>query len=57
MRSYIFDDFVSPHQSLVVVNVELAKARGAVRHMVFHEPGRALWFGTDTNYLVRVHVP
>lgn len=37
-----------------VVDVELTKARGAVRHMIFHAPSRALWFGTDTNYLVRV---
>lgn len=24
---------------------------GTVRHMVFHEPNGAIWFGTDTNYL------
>lgn len=40
-----------------IANVELENARGAVRHMVFHQPGRALWFGTDTNDLMRVHVP
>lgn len=40
-----------------VVDVEVKDARGAIRHMVFHEPGRALWFGTDTNDLVRVRVP
>jgi virginiamycin B lyase len=40
-----------------VVDTVLTNARGAVRHMVFHEPTRALWFGTDTNYLVRVKVP
>ena len=40
-----------------VSDVELEDARGAVRHMVFHAPSRALWFGTDTNYLVRVLVP
>lgn len=30
---------------------------GAVRHMVFHEPTRALWFGTDTNTLGRAGLP
>ncbi|MGH8185006.1 MAG: lyase, partial [Steroidobacteraceae bacterium] len=40
-----------------VVDVEVKDARGAIRHMVFHRPGRALWFGTDTNDLVRVQVP
>lgn len=24
---------------------------GTVRHMVFHEPTNAIWFGTDTNFL------
>lgn len=24
---------------------------GTIRHMVFHEPTNAIWFGTDTNYL------
>jgi virginiamycin B lyase len=40
-----------------VVDVVLRETRGAVRHMIFHAPARALWFGTDTNELVRVHVP
>jgi len=26
---------------------------GAVRHMYFHEPSRAIWFGTDTNTVGR----
>ena len=45
-----------PKVDQFVVNTELTNARGAVRHMVF-QPSRALWFGTDTNYLVRVNVP
>jgi virginiamycin B lyase len=40
-----------------VSDVEIKDANGAVRHMIFHAPGRALWFGTDTDYLVRVKVP
>ena len=46
-----------PKLEQFVVNTELTNARGAVRHMVFHKPSRTLWFGTDTNYLVRVNVP
>lgn len=30
---------------------------GAVRHMYFHPPTRAVWFGTDTNNIGRVVVP
>jgi len=30
---------------------------GAVRHMYFHPPERAVWFGTDTNNIGRVIVP
>lgn len=29
---------------------------GTVRHMVFHEPTNAVWFGTDTNYLGRAKI-
>jgi virginiamycin B lyase len=46
-----------PKSEKFVVDTEIKDARGAVRHMVFHKAGRALWFGTDTNDLVRVHVP
>lgn len=30
---------------------------GAVRHMYFHEPGKAIWFGTDTNNIARANMP
>ncbi len=30
---------------------------GSVRHMVFHEPTRAIWFGTDANTIGRLLVP
>lgn len=30
---------------------------GAVRHMYFHEPGRSIWFGTDTNNIGRAAIP
>lgn len=29
---------------------------GTVRHMYYHEPGGAVWFGTDTNYIGRAIV-
>ncbi|MEX2572938.1 MAG: hypothetical protein WD317_01515 [Balneolaceae bacterium] len=35
---------------------EIENGGGTVRHMVFHEPDRAIWFGTDTNYLGRATV-
>lgn len=46
-----------PQSEQFVVNMELRETRGAVRHMVFNAAARVLWFGTDTNELVRVHVP
>jgi virginiamycin B lyase len=35
----------------------IASGGGAVRHMVFHAPSRAIWFGTDSNTLGRARVP
>ena len=36
---------------------EVPSGGGTVRHMVFHEPTDALWFGTDTNTIGRAKVP
>ena len=36
---------------------EVPSGGGTVRHMVFHEPTRTLWFGTDTNTIARAKVP
>jgi virginiamycin B lyase len=30
---------------------------GTIRHMYFHPQTRAIWFGTDTNFLARFQVP
>lgn len=30
---------------------------GTVRHMVFHQPTRSIWFGTDTNNIGRARIP
>jgi virginiamycin B lyase len=46
-----------PQSEKFVVDTQLRETRGAVRHMVFNAASRTLWFGTDTNELVRVHVP
>lgn len=35
---------------------ELASGGGTVRHMHYHEPSGAVWFGTDTNYVGRAIV-
>lgn len=35
---------------------EIESGGGTVRHMVFHEPTNAIWFGTDTNYLGRAEL-
>ena len=29
---------------------------GSVRHMVFHEPSREVWFGVDTGFVVRARL-
>ena len=48
---------LDPAAGRFVADIEVADARGAIRHMVFDEAARALWFGTDTGSLVRVRVP
>ena len=35
---------------------EIQSGGGTVRHMHYHEPSGAVWFGTDTNYLGRAIV-
>jgi virginiamycin B lyase len=64
-RVWFADSGVQPNRLMAldtgtgrfVVDVEVDNARGAIRHMVFDEATRALWFGTDTGFLVRVRVP
>ncbi len=36
---------------------EVPSGGGSVRHMVFHEPTNAIWFGTDTHTIGRAVVP
>jgi virginiamycin B lyase len=35
---------------------EIRSGGGTIRHMHYHEPSGAVWFGTDTNYIGRVIV-
>ncbi|HUP00488.1 MAG TPA: lyase [Gemmatimonadota bacterium] len=36
---------------------EIPSGGGTVRHMVYHAPARAIWFGTDTNTIGRAQLP
>ena len=36
---------------------EIESGGGSVRHMVFHQPSRTIWFGTDTNTIGRARIP
>ena len=36
---------------------EVPSGGGTVRHMYYHAPERAIWFGTDTNNIGRARVP
>lgn len=64
-RVWVADSGVQPNHLLAfdmqagkfIADAEIKDANGAVRHMIFHAPGRALWFGTDTDFIVRVKVP
>jgi virginiamycin B lyase len=37
--------------------VEIDSGGGTVRHMVYHAPDNAIWFGTDTNTIGRADLP
>ena len=40
-----------------VVNTEGGEQPNTIRHMVFHRPTRAIWYGTDRNTVGRLEVP
>jgi len=42
-----------PETESFFVRKPIPSGGGTVRHMIFHEETRAIWFGTDTNYLGR----
>jgi virginiamycin B lyase len=43
-----------PKSEKFFADFEVTNANGAIRHMVFDRKTRAFWFGTDTDYLMRV---
>jgi len=36
---------------------EVPSGGGTIRHMYYHEPSNAIWFGTDTNFVGRAILP
>jgi len=36
---------------------DIKSGGGTVRHMIFHQPSREIWFGTDANTIGRAQVP
>lgn len=60
-RFWVVETGVSPNMFVgfdtqtqkFVSSTAIQSGGGTVRHMVFHQPTKAIWFGTDTNYLGR----
>jgi virginiamycin B lyase len=46
-----------PRTELFFSVTAIPSGGGSVRHMVFHEPTRTIWFGTDANTIGRARVP
>ncbi len=46
----------SPETESFFAATELESGGGTIRHMHYHEPSGAVWFGTDTNYVGRAIV-
>jgi virginiamycin B lyase len=63
-RIWLVETGVSPNQFVgfdtsteeFIGSTSIESGGGTVRHMVFHEPTNAIWFGTDTNYLGRAKI-
>jgi virginiamycin B lyase len=51
----IFMGFDSKTESFFAAT-EIQSGGGTIRHMHYHEPSGAVWFGTDTNYVGRAIV-
>jgi len=54
-RPNVFLGF-SPETESFFGETEIPSGGGTIRHMHYHEPSGAVWFGTDTNYIGRVTV-
>jgi virginiamycin B lyase len=46
-----------PAREAFLARTPIPSGAGAVRHMVFHAPGREIWFGTDANTVGRAALP
>ena len=44
------------HSEVFFGTTEIPSGGGTIRHMHYHEPSGAVWFGTDTNYVGRAIV-
>ena len=47
----------NPWKKKFILPTDIPSGGGSVRHMYFHEPDHAIWFGTDTNFIGRVKLP
>lgn len=47
----------NPETETFVGETEVPSGGGTIRHMYFHAPTRAIWFGADTNTIGRALVP
>ncbi len=45
-----------PRSGEFISNTEIPSGAGTVRHMIFHQPTRAIWFGTDANTIGRASI-
>jgi virginiamycin B lyase len=41
----------------VISLTDIPSGGGTVRHMVYHQPTRSMWFGTDANTVGRARIP
>ena len=49
--------FDTKSESWISITPIAESGGGTVRHMVFHEPTRTIWFGTDANTIGRAKIP
>lgn len=46
-----------PASETFIHDTPIPSGAGSVRHMVFHQPTRTVWFGTDANTIGRARIP
>ena len=46
----------NPQTEEFFATTDVPSGGGTIRHMHYHEPSGAVWFGTDTNYVGRAVV-